>query len=164
MWGRTGPAISANGAMYTGTGDGRWDPENGIYGNGIIGLKQDPQTKALLLEDYFGPSNAEWLVKRDLDMQVTPVIFNYKGKELMVDAGKECRMYLMDTKSIGGDDHRTPLYRTPAALQRGRELRVGGHLGIAGELGRFQGHALGADARSGARSIRSSKRPSKTAR
>ena len=113
MWGRTGPAISANGVMYTGTGDGRWDPENAIYGNGIIGVRQDPQTKALVLEDYYGPSNAEWLVKRDLDMQVTPVIFNYKGRELMVDAGKECRMYLMDTKSIGGDDHRTPLYRSP---------------------------------------------------
>jgi outer membrane protein assembly factor BamB len=113
MWGRTGPAISANGTMYTGTGDGRWDPENGIYGNGIIGVQQNPQTKALDLVDYFGPSNAEWLVKRDLDMQVTPVIFNYKGKELMVDAGKECRMYLMDTASIGGDDHRTPLYRSP---------------------------------------------------
>ena len=113
MWGRTGPAISSKGVMYTGTGDGRWDPENGIYGNGIIGLKQNPETKALELVDYYGPSNAEWLVKRDLDMQVTPAIFNYKGKELMVDAGKECRMYLMDTESIGGDDHRTPLYRSP---------------------------------------------------
>jgi outer membrane protein assembly factor BamB len=113
MWGRTGPAISSNGTMYTGTGDGRWDPENGIYGNGIVGLKPDPKTKSLLLEDYYGPSNAEWLVKRDLDMQVTPAIFNYKGKELMVDAGKECRVYLMDTAAIGGDDHRTPLFRTP---------------------------------------------------
>jgi outer membrane protein assembly factor BamB len=113
MWGRTGPAISSKGVMYTGTGDGRWDPENGVYGNGIIGVKQNPQTKSLDLVDYYGPSNAEWLVKRDLDMQVTPVIFNYKGKELMVDAGKECRMYLMDTESIGGDDHRTPLYRSP---------------------------------------------------
>jgi outer membrane protein assembly factor BamB len=46
-------------------------------------------------------------------MQVTPAIFNYKGRELMVDAGKECRVYLMDTKSIGGDDHRTPMYRSP---------------------------------------------------
>jgi hypothetical protein len=99
--------------MYTGTGDGRWDPENGVYGNGIIGVKQNPQTKAMDLVDYYGPSNAEWLWKRDLDMQVTPAIFNYKGKELMVDAGKECAVYLMDTESIGGDDHRTPLHRTP---------------------------------------------------
>ena len=113
MWGRTGPAISAEGVMYTGTGDGRFAPEDGTYGDGIVGLKQNPETKALELSDYYGPSNAEWLVKRDLDMQVTPVIFNYKGKELMVDAGKECRMYLMDTQSIGGDDHRTPLYRSP---------------------------------------------------
>ena len=113
MWGRTGPAISDNGTMYTGTGDGRWDPEAGTYGDGIIGVQQNPQTKALELVDYYGPSNAEWLVKRDLDMQVTPVIFHYKGKELMVDAGKECRLYLMDTSAIGGDDHRTPLYRSP---------------------------------------------------
>jgi outer membrane protein assembly factor BamB len=113
MWGRTGPAISSNGVMYTGTGDGRWAPEDDTYGNGIVGLKQNPTTKALDLTDYYGPSNAEWLVKRDLDMQVTPTIFNYKGKELMVDAGKECRLYLMDTESIGGDDHRTPLYRSP---------------------------------------------------
>jgi len=113
MWGRTGPAISSSGVMYTGTGDGRWDPENGSYGTGIIGVKQNPRTKGLELADYYGPSNADWLVKRDLDMQVTPAIFNYKGRELMVDAGKECRIYLMDTKSIGGDDHRTPLYRSP---------------------------------------------------
>jgi hypothetical protein len=99
--------------MYTGTGDGRWDPENGVYGNGIIGVKQNPETKSLDLVDYYGPSNADWLVKRDLDMQVTPAIFHYKGKEYMVDASKECRLYFMDTESIGGDDHRTPLYRTP---------------------------------------------------
>ena len=113
MWGRTGGAIDSKGVMYTGTGDGRWDPENGVYGNGIIGIKQDPVTKAAKLVDYYGPSNAEWLWKRDLDMQVSCAIFKYKGKELMVDAGKECVMYLMDTDSIGGDDHRTPLHRTP---------------------------------------------------
>ncbi len=113
MWGRSGPAISKSLVMYTGTGDGRWDPENGVYGNGIIGVKQNPKTKALELVDYYGPSNAEWLWKRDLDMQVTPAIFDWDGKEWMVDASKECRIYLMDTESIGGDDHRTPVFRTP---------------------------------------------------
>src|SRR6185369_8853431 len=65
------------------------------------------------LKDYYAPSNAAWLWKMDQDMQVTPTIFNYKGRELMAGASKECRLYLMDTKSIGGGDHRTPLYRTP---------------------------------------------------
>lgn len=113
MWGRSGPAIGETGTMYTGTGDGRWNPENGLYGNGIIGVKQNPETKALDLVDYYGPSNAEWLFKRDLDMQVTPAIFDFKGREYMVSASKECRVYLMDTEAIGGDDHRTPAYRTP---------------------------------------------------
>src|SRR6516165_5282801 len=113
MWGRQGPAISSKGVMYTGTGDGNFNPEIGAFGNGIVGIKQNPETKAAELVDYYGPSNAAWLWKRDLDMQVTPAIFNLKGRELMVDAGKECRIYLLDTESIGGDDHRTPLYRTP---------------------------------------------------
>ena len=113
MWGRTGPAVSSQKVMYTGTGDGIWDPENGVFGNGIIGLQMDPETGSLELYDYYGPSNAEWLFKRDLDMQVTPAVFEYKGRELMVDAGKECVIYLMDLESIGGDDHRTPLYRSP---------------------------------------------------
>ena len=113
MWGRQGPAISSSGVMYTGTGDGNFNPENGNFGNGIIGIKQNPETKEAELVDYYGPSNAAWLWKRDLDMQVTPIIFNYKGRELMVNAGKECRLYLLDTTAIGGDDHRTPLYRTP---------------------------------------------------
>ena len=30
----------------SGTGDGRWDPENGVYGNGLIGVKQNAKTKA----------------------------------------------------------------------------------------------------------------------
>lgn len=113
MWGRSGPAVSKSKVMYTGTGDGRWDPENGLYGNGLIGVRQNPQTKAAELVDYYGPSNAEWLWKRDLDMQVTPAIFDFNGREYMIDASKECRIYLMDTESIGGDDHRTPAYRTP---------------------------------------------------
>ena len=46
-------------------------------------------------------------------MQVTPAIFNFKGKELMVTGSKECRVYLLDTKSAGGENHQTPMYRSP---------------------------------------------------
>ena len=105
--------MSADGTMYTGTGDGRFDPETGAYGSAIVGLAPNPDTKALEIVDYYSPTNAEWLFKRDLDLGVTPAIFTYKGRELMADGGKECRLYLLDAKSIGGDDHRTPLYRTP---------------------------------------------------
>src|SRR5262249_33977183 len=148
MWGRTGPAISSKGGLYTGTGDVPWDPENGVYGNGIIGVKQNSQTKAAELVDYYAPSNAEWLWKRDLDMQVTPAIFNYKGKELMVDAGKECVVYLMDTESIGGDDQRTPWSRPRLICNEQVDPPSGG---TAAPLGRGgEGNGLGSDSFLGA--------------
>jgi outer membrane protein assembly factor BamB len=111
LWGRSGAAIDSTGTAWAPTGDGRYDPANQVYGNGLIGAHV--VGNELKLKDYFEPSNWIWLQKRDLDMQVTPAIFKYKDKELMVTGSKECRVYLLDTKSAGGDNHQTPLYRTP---------------------------------------------------
>jgi hypothetical protein len=113
MWGYRGTAVGADGTVYTGTGDGQFDPENGLYGNGIIGVQQDPDTKALKLAKYFGPPNADWLWKRDLDVQTTPTIFAYKNKEYLVGTSKECKLWMLDTANFGGDNHRTTVYTTP---------------------------------------------------
>ena len=113
MWPRSGPSIGKDGTVYAGTGDGDYRPEQQIYGQTIIGVKQDPQTKALFLKDWYTPSNAEWLRKRDLDMNVSGPVFDYKGKEYLVQSSKECRLWLIDTASMGGEDHRTPVHRTP---------------------------------------------------
>ena len=86
-------------------------PRIHVYGNGLIGAKVEG--KELQLKDWFEPANWFWLQKRDLDMQVTPAIFNFNDKELMVTGSKECRVYLLDTRDAGGDDHQTPLFRTP---------------------------------------------------
>jgi len=111
LWGRTGAAIDSNGVAWAPTGDGRYEKETQTYGNGLIGAKVlDGQLKIV---DYFIPSNWSWLQKRDLDFQVTPTIFTYKGKELLATGSKECRVYLLDVKNAGGDDHQTPLDRTP---------------------------------------------------
>ena len=112
MWGRTGPAIDSNGVVYAGTGDALYDPDHQIYGQAFVAVKLDPQTKELKLKDYYSPTNAEWMFKRDLDLNVTPAIFTYKGRELFVSSSKECRIWLLDTKYFGGEDHRTPLDRT----------------------------------------------------
>jgi len=111
LWGRTGAAIDSNGVAWAPTGDGTYDLATQRYGNGLIGAKVEGTE--LKLKDYYIPSNWAFLLKKDLDMQVTPAIFTYKGRELMVVGSKECRVYLLDTKSAGGEDHQTPLYRTP---------------------------------------------------
>jgi len=111
LWGRQGAAIDEDGVAWAPTGDGRYDPATQTYGNGLVGAKVEGNE--LKLQDYYIPRNWAWLQSRDLDMQVTPSIFKYKGKELMIAASKECRIYLLDTKAAGGDDHQTPLDRTP---------------------------------------------------
>jgi outer membrane protein assembly factor BamB len=113
MWPRSGPSLTKDGMLIAGTGDGDYYPESRIYGMTIVGVKQNPETKALYLADWYTPSNAIWLRKRDLDMNVTGPVFDYQGKEYVVQSSKECRIWLLDTAALGGDDHRTPVYRTP---------------------------------------------------
>jgi outer membrane protein assembly factor BamB len=112
LWGRRGVAISPDGNLYMGTGDGQFDPENGHFGNGLVAVKPD-ETGELKLAGYYGPSNADWLWKRDLDINVSPMSFDHKGRHFVVGTSKECRVWLLDRDVFGGDDHRTPLYRTP---------------------------------------------------
>jgi outer membrane protein assembly factor BamB len=113
MWPRTGPSVGKDGTVYAGSGDGDYLPEQQIYGQAMIGVKQNPDTKALELKDWYAPSNAFWMRKRDLDFDASSPIIDYKGKEYLVASSKECRIWVLDTAMIGGEDHRTPAHRTP---------------------------------------------------
>ncbi len=113
MWPRLGPSIGRDGSVYAGSGDGDYYPEREVFGQSIVAVKQNPLTKALEMSDWYTPSNAIWLRKRDLDMNVTGPVFEWKGKEYLAEASKECRVWLLDTSALGGEDHRTPVDRTP---------------------------------------------------
>ena len=110
-WGRRGATLSADGTVFTTTGDGIYDPATNRYANSIVAVRIEGDE--LKMVDYYTPTNWDWLRKRDLDPNNTPTIFTYKGRELLAASGKECRMYLLDPKSLGGADHQTPLYKTP---------------------------------------------------
>ena len=57
-------------------------------------------------------------------MNVTPAIFKYKGRELMVTSSKECRIWLLDTQSLGGRDHETPVYWAELGLDCTARRRI----------------------------------------
>jgi outer membrane protein assembly factor BamB len=110
IWGRGGAALSPSGMVFTETGDGPWDPAANKYSDTFLALSP----KDLKLIDYYTPANREWITRKDLDMgNITPVIFRYKERELLVGAGKEGALFLLDVKSPGGETHRKPLYRSP---------------------------------------------------
>ena len=77
----------------------------------------------------------------------------------MVTGSKECRVYLLDTKSAGGDESPDAAVSDAPALQRRGRLPVRRHLGQHGKLGRCEGYALGPDSRSGDPCIPTSKFP-----
>lgn len=129
MWGRSGPSIGKDGTLYTGTGDGSYNPELRSYGTAVIGVKLDPKTGALKLKDYFGPPNAEYLLKRDLDLQVTGPVFAHAGREWLVQASKECRTWLLDTAALGGEDHSTAEHRSPLICNEDQDYQAAGVYG-----------------------------------
>ena len=112
LWGRRGAAIDPEGRVYLGTGDGQFDPGTRRLGNAVVGVKAD-ENKQLQLVDFFGAPNANWLWRRDLDVNTTPVAFDYRGRKFLVATSKECRLWLLDREALGGEDHRTSLHTTP---------------------------------------------------
>ncbi len=113
IWGRAGGAVSeATGNIYVETGDGPFDPAAGKLANSFVAV-----TPKLTLADYYTPTNYQWIDKKDLDMgDISPVVFPFGNGELVAGGGKEGVLYLLDTRSLGGADHRTPLYRSPRLL------------------------------------------------
>jgi outer membrane protein assembly factor BamB len=111
-WGRRGVAIDSEGTAWTTTGDGVYDltSDPPRYANSVVGVHV--VNNELKLKDYYTPTNWEWLRKRDLDPNNTPTVFKYKGRELIAASGKECRLYLLDPESPGGEKHQTPAFKT----------------------------------------------------
>ncbi|MBV9504860.1 MAG: PQQ-binding-like beta-propeller repeat protein [Acidobacteriia bacterium] len=110
VWGRAGAALTADGRVIIETGDGPWEPARGNLSDSVIALSPGD----LRPTDYFTPGNRAWLTKKDLDMgSISPVVFPFQNRELAAASGKEGVIFLLDTQSLGGADHRTPLYRSP---------------------------------------------------
>jgi len=134
LWGRRGASIDTEGRVFIGTGDGPFDPLTRRLGNGIVAVKLDAN-KQLQLVDYFGAPNANWLWRRDLDVNTTPVAFDYRGAKLLVGTSKECRLWLLDRDALGGEDHRTTLDTTPLICNDPQAFDAHG---VWGALGAWQ--------------------------
>jgi outer membrane protein assembly factor BamB len=126
VWGRGGVSVGSSGTVFAETGDGPVAPEKGEFGDAFVALS--PKTLKVL--DYFIPENANYITRKDLDMgNDTPVVFSYKGRELLVGSGKEGKLFLLDAKSLGGKTHRKPLYVSPRYTNQGADIAGNGFWG-----------------------------------
>lgn len=135
IWGRGGAAISPAGAVYVETGDGPYNPSVAEYSDSFVTLS----AKDLSITDYYTPANHLFLTHKDLDMgAMSPLVFSFKDHELVAGGGKEGVLYLLDAKSLGGADHKTPLFRSPKYANE--ELNLAGR-GFWGALASWQDEA-----------------------
>ena len=103
--GLSGPAIGKDGTAYIVTGGGPASPN--VYPNSVVALT----AKDLKPKDWYTPSSGTGL-------SASPVVFADKDKELIAAPGGDGGLVLLDSTSLGGSDHHTPLAQT-AKLSKG---------------------------------------------
>ena len=109
--GNGGVSIGTDGTVYAQIPDGKGDVA-GAYNDTVIAMSKD-----LKVKDYFTPSGTAIPVAKGVPTPgSTPVVFQWKGSDLIVTAGRDGRVYVLDSKSLGGADHHTPLFATESVV------------------------------------------------
>jgi outer membrane protein assembly factor BamB len=97
--GSAGPALGTDGTVYVATADGDYSAT--AFSDAVVSL----DARTLKQKDYFTPGKTPFTS--------SPVVFQYKGKDVIVAGNQDGRLYLLDSASLGGADHKTPLFSTP---------------------------------------------------
>ncbi len=93
--GSAAPTFGTDGTIYIATGAG-----SSPVANSIVSVA----SPALTQKDWFTVDGSPFTSN--------PIAFQYKSKDLIVAANKDGRLYLLDSASLGGADHKTPLSRS----------------------------------------------------
>jgi hypothetical protein len=111
--GAGGFAIGTDGTVYVQTGAGKMDVAANQFSGTLLALNGGD----LKLKSYFTDSDSSGNASlrgttRGTTSGTTPVVFAHEGRDLVVSSGGDGRLYLFDSKSVGEDDHKTPVFRT----------------------------------------------------
>jgi hypothetical protein len=106
--GNSGPAFGTDGTLYVAIADDRASSPGTSAGQGtepsypssVVAL--DPKT--LKLKDWFTAPGA--------DFNASPVVVRHREKDLILASGNDGRLYVLDSASLGGSDHKSPLHVT----------------------------------------------------
>jgi len=104
--GSAGPTLGLNNVLYVATGAG-----SGQYAHAVVAI--DPKTMAA--QDWFTAG---------APLTSSPVAFNSSGRDLVAVAARDGRLYVLDGKTPGGADHKTPLAAS-AVYTSGNDLNAG---------------------------------------
>jgi outer membrane protein assembly factor BamB len=107
--GTAGPAFGSDGTLYVALGAATpSSPAPATNGQMPARL-----SNAVVALDRRTLKPKDWFTADGADFNVTPMVIRLKDRDLVAAAGNDGRLYLLDGKSLGGADHKTPLHVTP---------------------------------------------------
>jgi outer membrane protein assembly factor BamB len=118
--GTGGTAIGKDGTVYTQVMYAPGDVV-GHYHETVVALTP----KDLQVKDYFTPDEKPVHKKRVDGADITPLVFSSMGREMLLAGGRNGRLYLLDSKLLGGADHHTPVSASDPVAQA--DKKGGGH-------------------------------------
>ena len=107
----TGPVVAPDGTSFLVTGAGTPNSNAEVHAGSVVAVSRD-----MKVQDWYTPDAGMASYQ-----SVSAVTFNYKEKQLLVAPGKDGRLVLLDAASLGGADHHTPLFETPAISKPGEK-------------------------------------------
>jgi hypothetical protein len=107
----SGPALMPDGTAIFVTGAGDSDAKDETHPGSVVSL-----TKELKVQDWYTPSAAMASYEN-----VSPITFTYKEKQYVVAPGSNGSVALLDAASLGGADHKTPLFETSPLSKPGEK-------------------------------------------
>ncbi len=105
--GTTGPALGTTGDLYVALS--AKPPRTTASGPAA----ETPDGDAVVVLDGHTLRVKDWFSAAGADFNTSPIVIREKDRELIAAAGNDGRLYLLDGKSVGGGDHKTPLFVTP---------------------------------------------------
>jgi hypothetical protein len=122
--GTAGTAIGNDGTVYV---QCAFAPENRTarYYDTVVALTP----KTLKVKDYFRVSDKAVKAKDEMP-GVTPVVFSHSGRDFVIAGGRDGRIYLLDSRSLGGADHRTPLFASAPVAESSKKHDGSGFHGV----------------------------------
>lgn len=123
--GTAGTAIGNDGTVYVqaafapgGRGERNYDS--------VIALTP----KDLKVKDYFTLSDKPLKKTGNGGPGITPVVFSFPGRDLVIAGARDGRLYLLDSRSLGGSNHRTPLFASAALTASSKNYDANGFRGV----------------------------------
>jgi outer membrane protein assembly factor BamB len=92
--GTVAPTFGSDGTVYVATSGGTGDTANAV-------VALDPAS--LTVKDWFAAGSP---------FTSAPVVFQLQGKDVVAAANRDGRIYVLDSASLGGSDHKTPLAKS----------------------------------------------------